>query len=244
MDIWLGAVAGVVWGTLLGGVSGAAGFAVAYGVLLRAWRVHRAVLSCAGTTWVLGSAALRVVLCDECVSPVVENDGLVAAIAAFGVVVLLWRTDLLPFGLDWSEFPFVGVELQPVLLEAFPDRGALRSTLRLNWVREWDAWGDTVVGVRVAETAADRERVAGDFVRRLQSLVVEHDPMLWSADGAGSPPTSPTDGVGSDVEMWDAEDGKEERIIEWTEFPFVGLELRPLLRDAFPDPRDLRHLRV
>ena len=89
MDIWLGAVAGVVWGTLLGGVSGAAGFAVAYGVLLRAWRVHRAVLSCAGTTWVLGSAALRVVLCDERVSPVVESDGLVAAVAAFGVVVLL-----------------------------------------------------------------------------------------------------------------------------------------------------------
>ena len=66
--------------------------------------------------------------------------------------------------------------------------------------------------------------------------------MLWSADGAGSPPTSPTDGVGSDVEMGDAEDGKEEGIIEWTEFAFVGLELRPLLRDAFPDPRDLRRL--
>ena len=66
--------------------------------------------------------------------------------------------------------------------------------------------------------------------------------MLWSPDGAGSPPTSPTDGVGSDVEMWDAEDGKEEGIIEWTEFPFVGLELRLLLRDAFPDPRDLRRL--
>ena len=105
LDIWLGAVAGVVWGTLLGGVSGAAGFAVAYGVLLRAWRVHRPVLSCAGTTWVLRSAALRVVLCDERVSPVVENDGLVAAVAAFGVVVLLWRTDLLPFGLDWAELP-------------------------------------------------------------------------------------------------------------------------------------------
>ena len=66
--------------------------------------------------------------------------------------------------------------------------------------------------------------------------------MLWSLDGAGGPSTSPTDGVGSDVEMWDAEDGKEEGIIEWTEFPFVGLELRPLLRDAFPDPRDLRRL--
>ena len=62
LDIWLGAVVGVVWGTLLGGVSGAAGFAVAYGVLLRAWRVHRAVLSCAGTTWVLGSAALRLAI--------------------------------------------------------------------------------------------------------------------------------------------------------------------------------------
>ena len=129
-------MAGVVWGTLLGGVSGAAGYAVAYGVLLRAWRVHRPVLSCAGTTWVLGSAALRVVLYDERVSPVVENDGLVAAVAAFGVAVLLWRTALLPFGLDWGEFPFVGVELQPVLLDAFPDRGALRSVLRLNWVRE------------------------------------------------------------------------------------------------------------
>ena len=145
-------------------------------------------------------------------------------------------------GLDWGEFPFVGVELQPVLLDAFPDRRALRSALRLNWVREWDAWGDTVVGVRVAETAADRNRVAGDFVRRLQSLVEEHDPMVWSPDGAGSPPTSPTDGVGSDVEMGDAEDGKEEGIIEWKEFPFVGFELRLLLRDAFPDPPDLRRL--
>ena len=66
--------------------------------------------------------------------------------------------------------------------------------------------------------------------------------MVWSPDGAGSPPTSSTDGVGSDVEMWDAEDGKEEGIIEWEEFPFVGLELRPLLCDAFPDPRDLRRV--
>ena len=36
LDVWLGAVVGVVWGTLLGGVSGAAGYAVAYGAFLPA----------------------------------------------------------------------------------------------------------------------------------------------------------------------------------------------------------------
>ena len=237
LDTWFVAVVGVFWTTRLGGGVAAAGFALAYGAALRACRVHRPLLGCAGTTWVLGYASLRAVL-----SLFGERDGQLASVAALGIVGVLWWSDRLPFGLDWSEFPFVGVELQPFLLDAFPEAAALRAALRLNWVREWDAWGDTVVAVREAETTADQRRAAGDFVKRLQELIAEHSP-----DRAGSSSPDSRHGSDSDVEMLDAEgmedSGEEDASgVEWTEFPFVGLELRPLLRKAFPDSRDLRRV--
>ena len=93
-------------GTRLGWDVAAAGYALAYCVVLRVCRVRRPVLGGARTTWVRGYASLCVVL-----SSFLDRGGLAASVAAFGIAKVLWWRDRLPFGLDWTGFPFVEVEL-------------------------------------------------------------------------------------------------------------------------------------
>lgn len=219
------------------GPAASALWAFVYGVALRQHCVHRVVSVCAFTTWVLFIVACRfALLIFEASSGPTAQDPFLAMILAGGLVCFLWYEKCLPFGFDWDTFLHVGVELRSVLLLAFPNRAELETLLLTDWLRDWDAWGATVVAVCEAKDACERETIAHEFVQQLQSLWAEPtSPPDW-CDTDENPDSSADPFSGSDVEMSD-----EEAIrVDWSLFPFVGVELRPLLRTAFPEERNLR----
>lgn len=228
------AVLCVLGGTSLFGPVPAAALTALYAVSLGARGVHRSPPVCAATTWVPGLGSLRagsVMLLNPNES--MRGDVLVGFLATIATLRGWWR-NLLPFGFDWTEFPFVAFGLQVALLDAFPVPGRLRDVLREPWLQEWQAWEARALASDEAESLRDAHEVARDFVQRFQRLLAEIEaPVVWSDSEEGI--------AGPDLDLADEASSRDDSdALNWTHFPFVGVELRPARSAAFPDWAVLR----